>query len=165
MANPKVYLQMLDESSGEYINVDPRSCAEAITCNQNITLQNHLTTIYTNQGDLNNLNTAVKDNLVDAINEIKSAETGSVVYYATITTTWQLDDVAPYMQRIDIAGITETDVPIVDVMLDADATTALAQLEAWSCVSQITTGDGYIIITSLEEKPSIEIPIQLKVVR
>lgn len=163
MANQKVYLQMLDETSGEYVNVDPRSCAEAITCNKNITLQNHLTTIYTNQGDLNNLNTAVKDNLVDAINEIKSAETGSVVYYATITTTWQLDDVAPYMQRIDIDGITEADVPIVDVLLDADTTKALVQLDAWSLVSKIETKDGYIVVTCLEEKPTIEIPIQLKI--
>ena len=98
----------------------------------------------------------------EALSALGGASTD--IYTATISTTWQLDNV-PYMQRIDIDGIAETDVPIVDVVLDADKTTALAQLEAWGCVSQITTGDGYILVTCLEEKPSIEIPIQLKVVR
>lgn len=162
MANPKVYLQMLDETSGEYVNVDPRSCAEAITCNNNINLQNHLNTIYANQGDLSALTTTIKDNLVDAINELKTVESIATTYTATISTTWTGDS-APYTQTVTVPGITENDTPVVDVVLSDDSATALSQLEAWSCVSKITTGTNQITVTCLEEKPAVDIPIQLNI--
>lgn len=164
MANQKVYLQMLDETSGEYVNVDPRSCAEAITCNNNINLQNHLNTIYTNQGDLSALTTTIKDNLVDAINEVNTGESIATTYTATISTSWTGSS-APYTQTVELSGITESDTPIVDVILSDDTTTALNQLEAWGCVSKIETATDNITVTCLEDKPTIEIPIQLKAVR
>lgn len=45
------------------------------------------------------------------------------------------------------------------------SSTALSQLESWSCVSKIETAAGSITATCFEEKPTIDLPIQLKVVR
>lgn len=79
MSNQRVYLQMLDETTGEYVTVDPRTSAEGVICSQNIDLQSNLNTIYTNQGNLDDLNTNMKDNLVDAINEINSSAITGIV--------------------------------------------------------------------------------------
>ncbi len=72
---------------------------------------------------------------------------------------------APYTQTLSIQGILSTDVPVVDVVLSSTTSTAVSQLEAWSCVSKIETAAGSITATCLEEKPTVDIPIQLKVVR
>lgn len=86
------------------------------------------------------------------------------VYTATISTSWTGSS-APYTQTVTVTGITSTDTPIVDVVLSSTTSTALNQLEAWNCVSQITTGTNQITVTCLEDKPITAIPIQLKVVR
>lgn len=85
-------------------------------------------------------------------------------YTATISTSWTGSSV-PYTQTVTVTGITSTDTPIVDVVLSSTTSTALSQLEAWGCVSKITTGTNQITITCLEDKPTTAIPIQLKVVR
>jgi hypothetical protein len=84
-------------------------------------------------------------------------------YNVTIPTNWS--SAAPYTQTVAVTGITSADAPIIDVVLDANSTTAASQLEAWACVSKIKTGTDIITVTCLEEKPLIEIPIQLKAVR
>lgn len=84
-------------------------------------------------------------------------------YTATISTTWSGS--GPYTQTVDITGITSTDTPIVDLVLDSDTDIALNQLEAWGCVSKIETATDSITVTCLEDKPTTAIPIQLKVVR
>lgn len=84
-------------------------------------------------------------------------------YTATIGTEWSEN--APYTQTVTITGITGTDNPVVDLVLDSDTDTALNQLEAWGCVSKIETDTDSITVTCLEDKPTTAIPIQLKVVR
>lgn len=85
-------------------------------------------------------------------------------YFATISTNWTGIS-APYTQTITVTGLTNMDTPIVDVVLSSTTSTALSQLEAWNCVSKIETGTNQITVTCLEDKPTIAIPIQLKVVR
>ncbi len=72
---------------------------------------------------------------------------------------------APYTQTVSIQGILATDTPIADVVLDQSTPTALTQIEAWMSVSKIETADGSITATCFEELPTIDITIQLKVVR
>lgn len=86
------------------------------------------------------------------------------IYTATILSGWTGSS-APYTQTVSVNGITSADTPIVDVILSSDTNTALSQLEAWGCISKISTGTNQITITCLENKPNISIPIQLKVVR
>ena len=83
-------------------------------------------------------------------------------YVVTISTNWTGSS-APYTQTITVTGLTNMDTPIVDVVLSSTTSTALSQLEAWNCVSKITTGTNQITVTCLEDKPTTAIPIQLKV--
>ena len=72
---------------------------------------------------------------------------------------------APFTQTVNVQGILSTDSPFVDVVLSSSSSTAMSQLESWSCVSKIETAAGSITATCFEEKPTIDLPIQLKVVR
>ena len=95
--------------------------------------------------------------------ELNSKAT-TALYTGTLTSSgWT--SAAPYTQTLSISGILSTDVPVVDVVLSSTSSTAISQTEAWSCVSKIETAAGSITATCLEEKPAIDIPIQLKVVR
>ena len=70
----------------------------------------------------------------------------------------------PYTQTVSVAGITENDRPIIDIVLSATPATALAEVEAWGLVSKIETGTGSITATCLEEAPGVDINLQMKVI-
>jgi hypothetical protein len=85
-------------------------------------------------------------------------------YFVTISTNWTGSS-APYTQTITVTGLTNMDTPIVDVVLSSTTSMALSQLEAWNCVSKIETGADQITVTCLEDKPTVAILVQIKVVR
>lgn len=102
--------------------------------------------------------------VTSAIQTQLNSKAVTTTYSATISTTWTGSS-APYTQTVTVTGITSNDTPIVDVVLSTTTSTALNQLEAWGCVSKITTNTNQITVTCLEDKPTTAIPIQLKVVR
>lgn len=85
-------------------------------------------------------------------------------YTATLSTSWTGSS-APYSQNVTVTGIKSSDNPIVDVVLSSTTSTAKNQLEAWGCVSRITTSSNQITAYCLEDKPTTSIPIRLRVVR
>ena len=91
----------------------------------------------------------------------------SELYTTTLTALGWVDTSgnAPFIQTVNIQGILATDTPIIDVVLSSTAETAKSQLEAFSCLSKIETADGSITATCLDTKPTIDIPIKLKVIR
>ena len=72
---------------------------------------------------------------------------------------------APFTQTVNIQGILSTDSPFVDVVLSSTTETAKSQLEAFGCLSKIETAAGSITATCLDTKPTIDIPIKMKVIR
>lgn len=72
---------------------------------------------------------------------------------------------APYTQTVNVTGVLDTDEPMVDVTLSSTTATAIAQLEAYSYIGKIVAGAGTITITCLETKPTVDIPIRMKVIR
>lgn len=86
-------------------------------------------------------------------------------FSATLSATSWLGDAAPYTQTVTITGLLSTDRPIVDVALTGTASTDTAILEAWGLVSRITTADGSITAVCYEDKPEVDIPIQMEVIR
>lgn len=87
------------------------------------------------------------------------------LYTAIVTTTWKLrSDGTYYYQDVSVDGILESDTPIADVVLGADAEANAAYLEAWACVNRISTADGSITLYA-SEAPGSAMTIQLKVVR
>ena len=86
-------------------------------------------------------------------------------YTATVTTSWIQGSEGEHTQEIPINGILETDSPIIDLILNDSVSTAKSQIEAWSCISRITTSNGKIKIYCYDTVPNIEIPIQIVCVR
>ena len=84
-------------------------------------------------------------------------------FTATIPSVYWAGD-PPYRQTIQIAGIKETDSPIVDVILSAPEEMA-ELLESYAAISNIYTGEGEITVSCLMEKPLVSIPIRLLCVR
>ncbi len=76
-------------------------------------------------------------------------------------------DSAPYTQTVTVAGILATDDPFVDVNMSgittSSAGTALG--DAWMLVGRITATEGRLTAYCYEDKPGVDIPILLKVVR
>ena len=91
----------------------------------------------------------------------------SELYTTTLTALGWADTSgnAPFIQTVNIQGILATDTPIIDVVLSSTTETAKSQLEAFSCLSKVETADGSITATCLDTKPTIDIPIKLKVIR
>lgn len=82
---------------------------------------------------------------------------------AVLTAAWE--GAGPYTQTVSLAEITAMDCPHVGPMYSDDPQTAAAQKEAWGNVSIGTAGDGSIVFACLEDKPEVEIPIQIEVMR
>ncbi len=72
---------------------------------------------------------------------------------------------APYTQTVAVAGLLETDIPLVDVVLSETAATAKAQLEAYGCIGRIDTVAGQLTVKCYEDKPAVDLTLVLKVVR
>lgn len=73
-------------------------------------------------------------------------------------------DTAPYTQTVDAPRMAALYEPIVDIVLTGTAADKAAQLEAWSAVSEIVTGEGTITAVCLEDRPECNIQIRLKAV-
>ena len=101
------------------------------------------------------------------VNEQVGKKASTNVYYSTLTASgWS--GTAPYTQTAAASGILSTDVPFVDVdMSGATGSEAGATLqEAWGFVGRVTVSEsGEITAYCYEEKPTVDIPLILKVVR
>lgn len=71
----------------------------------------------------------------------------------------------PYTQTVAVTGIKNTDRPHWDVVLSANDATAIAEEEAFSVISKLDTSNGSVLLTCLEEKPDINVTIQMEVNR
>lgn len=85
------------------------------------------------------------------------------VLTTTLDTSWQ-GSTAPYTKTQTVNGLLATDTPIVDVVMSGNFATDEARIEAWGYVYRITTADNSITLYATE-KPTVSLPIQIKVVR
>ena len=85
-------------------------------------------------------------------------------YTATIPASGWAGSAAPYSVNATISGILASDNPVVDIVQTGTESTDSAMRDAWGVITRITTAAGSITVYA-SEKPSVAIPIQLKVVR
>jgi cytoskeletal protein RodZ len=83
---------------------------------------------------------------------------------ATISTNWA-GSAAPFTQEVSVEGVVTDDNPHITPVYSDDLATALAQKEAWHMVSIGKAGNGKIIFSCFEEKPTVSIPIKIEVNR
>lgn len=77
-------------------------------------------------------------------------------------------ETSPYLQTIDLEGIYETDNPIVDIDVSAlndYGNNLILGLESWGFIDVITTHNGQLEAICSSEKPQVDLPIQLMVIR
>ena len=85
------------------------------------------------------------------------------VLTATLDTSWSGSS-APYTKTVSVSGILSTDTPIIDVVMSGTYSTDEARIEAWGYIYRAVTADGSITFYATE-KPTIDLPIRVKVVR
>lgn len=85
------------------------------------------------------------------------------VLTTTLSTVWTGTE-APFTKTQTVTGLLATDTPIVDVVMSGTFATDEARQEAWAGIYRITTADNAITLYATE-KPAVELPIQIKVVR
>ena len=119
----------------------------------------------------NNLTTTEEGKALDARqgkvldDKIEKAAT-TARYSATLTAAgWSAS--APYTQTASAAGVLSTDDPFVDVDMSGASGSAqgTALTEAWGFVGRVTAGNGQITAYCYEDKPAVNLPVILKVVR
>lgn len=112
---------------------------------------------------INNL-LARTNNLDTELNEVKAyTDSKRKTWTATITTTWSGS--GPYTQSVTVSGILASDMPHIMPVYSSDNATALAQKEAWACVSKAVAAANTITFACFEDKPATAIPIQIEVIR
>ena len=84
-------------------------------------------------------------------------------FTATVGTGWTGS--GPYTQAVAVSGILATDMPHIIPVYSTDNAMAIAQKEAWNCVSKGEATANAVVFTCLEERPQAEIPIQIEVIR
>ena len=88
----------------------------------------------------------------------------AALYTLTLPSTGWTGDAAPYAQEVAVTGITAADTPLVDIVQTGTEDTDEPMREAWGVVTRIVAGAGKITAYA-SEKPAVNIPIQLKVVK
>lgn len=104
--------------------------------------------------------------LDDKITRLSAEAARTASYSATLTASgWSAS--APYQQTVSAEGILATDDPFVDVDMSGASGSAqgTALTEAWGFVGRVTAGEGQITAYCYEEKPAVNLPVILKVVR
>lgn len=72
---------------------------------------------------------------------------------------------APYTQSIDVADILSTDTPHYSVVYSDNVETAKAEKEAFALVDDLDTEPGKLTFTCFDERPEVDLTIQLEVNR
>lgn len=124
-----------------------------------------------NIGDLFELETSEKSNLVKAVNEHLAEDAtltalGHVkhgTYESTLNTTWS-GSTAPFSKAQTVTGILATDTPIIDIIMSGTYATDEERIEAWGYIYRAVTSANTITFYATE-KPTVELPLQIKVVR
>ena len=74
-------------------------------------------------------------------------------------------DAAPYTQTVAVPGMLETDTPHYGVVYSGTAEEKNARKEGFSLVDDLDTAAGSVTFTCFEEKPAVDLTVQLEVNR
>lgn len=70
----------------------------------------------------------------------------------------------PYTQTVNVTGLTAGMRPVMDLVQSDTISTAQSQLEAYACISRATTTDGKLTVICYDDKPNVDITVQMEVV-
>ena len=99
---------------------------------------------------------------LDGITEIE----GITILHLTaelLSSNWS--NTLPYQQTVSVSGIESTDKPIIDISLSDNSATAINQLNSYARISKTITGDNNITCIAFQQKPLVNITLNLLVVK
>ena len=74
-------------------------------------------------------------------------------------------DAAPYTQTVAVPGMLETDTPHYGIVYSSTAEEKAAQKDGFALVDDLDTAAGSVTFTCFEEKPAVDLTVQLEVNR
>lgn len=106
------------------------------------------------------------ENLVDGSVTARKIADGAVsqTFTATITAAGWTGDAAPYTNEVTVTGLTADDNPFVDMIASSTFETAETEIEAFANIYRMATAENKLTVYAAE-KPTVDIAIQIKVVR
>ena len=105
-------------------------------------------------------------NRADAAYALAESRAHEETYMVAVPVAWSVDATyGGFTQTIAVAGITEADNPIWDLVLGTNPATNDSHEEAYALIDRLTTANGSITLWANAEAPTVAITIQLKVVR
>jgi hypothetical protein len=72
---------------------------------------------------------------------------------------------APYTQTVSVPGVMEDDDPDYWPVYSGSNETCIAQKDAFAVLDRLTTANGSITVTCFEEKPDVDLTIEMEVYR
>lgn len=115
------------------------------------------------EGNTQYLKDEIDSHLAEKANLSVLGHVNHAVLTATLDTTWSGTS-APYTKTISVSGILSTDTPIIDVVMSGTYSTDEARTEAWGYIYRAVTGADSITFYATD-KPTVDLPIQIRVVR
>lgn len=88
----------------------------------------------------------------------------SQTFTATITAAGWTGDATPYINDVTVTGLTADDNPFVDMIASSTFETAETEIEAFANIYRMVTAENKLTVYAAE-KPTVDIAIQIKVVR
>lgn len=88
----------------------------------------------------------------------------SQTFTATITAAGWTGDATPYTNDVTVTGLTADDNPFVDMIASSTFETAETEIEAFANIYRMVTAENKLTVYAAE-KPTVDITIQIKVVR
>ena len=117
--------------------------------------------VVSNHNNDENAHSAQFDAMYTAITQYVDSKTS--IFNVTLDTSWS-GSAAPYSKSVTVTGILETDTPIIDVVMSGTYETDKARQEAWAYIYRAVTSNNSITFYA-SEKPTVNLPVQIKVVR
>ena len=115
------------------------------------------------EGNTQHLKDEIDSHLAEKANLLVLGHVNHAVLTATLDTTW-FGTSAPYTKTVSVSGILYTDTPIIDVVMSGTYSIDEERIEAWGYIYRAVTANGSITFYATE-KPTVSLPIQIRVVR
>ena len=164
MAIKKIQIKPPDDNYGDVLH--PETDSTQVLMGDNNTLEQFKTDTNTALAGKVPTSRTINSKALTGDIALTATDVGAAVtqvYSSTLNTTWS-GSAAPFSKAQTVAGILATDTPIIDVVMSGTYATDEKRAEAWGNIYRAVASANTITFYATE-KPTVELPLQIKVVR